>query len=140
MPCWCGNENLSAFGEGYLRCDACQTLVAAVFPERDPTHVTDDAADLYGRDYWFDHQRRDLNCPDIISRARTDLSERCIHWLRSILQYKLPPAKVLEIGCAHGGFVAMLHQAGFDASGLELSPEIVRLAKHTFDIPVLSGP
>src|SRR5438477_3629954 len=32
MRCWCGNENLTDFGDGYRRCDACQTLVAAVTP------------------------------------------------------------------------------------------------------------
>jgi 2-polyprenyl-3-methyl-5-hydroxy-6-metoxy-1,4-benzoquinol methylase len=103
-------------------------------------HVSDESKDLYGKSYWFDHQTTDLGCPDIISRSRTDLAERCIHWLRSLLQFKLPAAKVLEIGCAHGGFVAMLRQAGFDATGLELSPSIVRLATETFDVPVLTGP
>lgn len=34
----------------------------------------------------------------------------------------------------------MLRQAGFDATGLELSPSIVRLARETFDVPVLTGP
>jgi len=46
----------------------------------------------------------------------------------------------LEIGCAHGGFVAMLRQAGFDATGLELSPSIVGIAREAFGIPVLAGP
>jgi 2-polyprenyl-3-methyl-5-hydroxy-6-metoxy-1,4-benzoquinol methylase len=140
MRCWCGNENLTAFGEGYCRCEACQTLVADISTAKADPRVTDDAADYYGRNYWFAHQTRDLNCPDIVSRSRTDLSERCVHWLRSLLQFKLPPARVLEIGCAHGGFVAMLRQAGFDAQGLELSPSIVELARETFGVPVLSGP
>ncbi|HSV15737.1 MAG TPA: class I SAM-dependent methyltransferase [Tepidisphaeraceae bacterium] len=140
MRCWCGNERLIEWGEGYHRCDACQTLVAAITDRQADPRVIDDRADLYGRDYWFDHQTRELNCPDIITRSRTDLSDRCIHWLRTLLQFKLPPARVLEIGCAHGGFVAMLHQSGFDATGLELSPSIVEYARQTFDVPVLSGP
>ena len=102
--------------------------------------VSDESKDLYGKEYWFGHQTAELDCPDIISRSRSDLAERCVHWLRSLLELKLPPAKVLEIGCAHGGFVAMLRQAGFDASGLELSPSIVRLAADTFRVPVLTGP
>jgi 2-polyprenyl-3-methyl-5-hydroxy-6-metoxy-1,4-benzoquinol methylase len=140
MACWCGNAKLSAFGEGYRRCDDCQTLVAEISAEQANPRVKDDSSDLYGRDYWFKHQTHDLGCPDIHARKRSDLSERCIHWLRSLLQFKLPPAKVLEIGCAHGGFVAMLNQAGFDASGIELSPAIVKLAAKTFDIDVLQGP
>jgi SAM-dependent methyltransferase len=102
--------------------------------------VKDDANDFYGQQYWFKHQTKDLEYPDILARSRSDLAERCVHWLRTLLEFKLPPAKVLEIGCAHGGFVAMLRQAGFDATGLELSPAIVRLATDTFRVPVLTGP
>jgi SAM-dependent methyltransferase len=119
---------------------ACETLVASGNFEAFDPRVSDESKDLYGKDYWFDHQTAELGCPDIVSRSRTDLAERCVHWLRSLLQFKLPPAKVLEIGCAHGGFVAMLRQAGFDATGLELSPSIVRLAREAFDVPVLTGP
>jgi SAM-dependent methyltransferase len=142
MTCWCGNDALSEFGEGYLRCDKCQTLVVAggVAARQTDPRVRDESNDLYGRNYWFSHQTRDLNCPDIIDRSRTDLSERCVHWLRTLLEFVLPPARVLEIGCAHGGFVAMLRQAGFDACGLELSPSIVNFARDTFDVPVFSGP
>ncbi len=140
LSCWCGNTQLEPFGLGYCLCGACQTLVSASAAAQSDPRVRDDATAYYGRDYWFRHQTADLNCPNIITRSRTDLSERCVHWLRSLLHFKLPPAKVLEIGCAHGGFVAMLRQAGFDASGLELSPSIVELARKSFDVPVLTGP
>ena len=138
--CWCGNNTLSPFGQGYQRCDICQTLVAGISPAQANPRVRDEQSDLYGRDYWFSHQTADLNCPDLIKRSRTDLADRAIHWLRSLLGFKLPPAKVLEIGCAHGGFVAMLNQAGYQASGLELSPWIVKFAAETFGIDVLTGP
>jgi 2-polyprenyl-3-methyl-5-hydroxy-6-metoxy-1,4-benzoquinol methylase len=131
---------LLSFGEGYHRCQECETLIAdRDAPGFDP-RVIDESKDLYGKEYWFGHQTAELDCPDIISRSRSDLAERCVHWLRLLLEFKLPPAKILEIGCAHGGFVAMLRQAGFDAGGLELSPSIVRLAADTFRVPVLTGP
>jgi SAM-dependent methyltransferase len=63
-----------------------------------------------------------------------------MHWLRTMLRFKPPPARVLEIGCAHGGFVALLRWAGYDALGLELSPFVVDFARKTFDITVLLGP
>ncbi len=47
---------------------------------------------------------------------------------------------MLEIGCAHGGFVALMQWAGFDAGGLELSPWVVDFARRTFNIPMLVGP
>jgi SAM-dependent methyltransferase len=34
----------------------------------------------------------------------------------------------------------MLRQAGYDASGMEMSPWVVNFAKETFDIPVFVGP
>lgn len=52
---------------------------------------------------------------------------------------RLPPARVLEVGCAHGGFVALLGWAGFDAIGTELSPWVARFAEETFGVKVLSG-
>jgi 2-polyprenyl-3-methyl-5-hydroxy-6-metoxy-1,4-benzoquinol methylase len=140
MKCWCGNENLLPWGAGYLHCDICQTLVADNPAAHVDTRVKDESADLYGRDYWFAHQTADLDCPDIVTRSRTDLAERAIHWMRSVLRFVLPPAEVLEIGCAHGGFVAMLNQAGFNAKGLELSPAIVQFAHGTFGVEVLTGP
>ena len=140
MTCWCGNDALEPFADGYGRCTACQTLVSIADDRAAAGVVRDDAADFYGRDYWFGHQTAELHLPDIAARARTDLAERCVHWLRQLLRFTLPPGKVLEIGCGHGGFVSMLRQAGFDATGLELSPSIVGFARQTFDVPVLTGP
>src|SRR5512136_2035132 len=140
VRCWCGNRELTPFTADYLRCPICETLVAAHAPASDITHVTDDDHQFYGREYWFSHQEKDLGFANIMTRARADLSERCLHWLRAMLKYKLPPAKVLELGSAHGGFVAMLRWAGFDATGLELSPWVVNFARRTFDAPMLLGP
>jgi SAM-dependent methyltransferase len=102
--------------------------------------VQDDDRDFYGKEYWLSHQAQDLGFPNIFERARLDLTERCLHWLRALLRYKLPPAKVLELGSAHGGFVALLRWAGFDAAGLELSQWVVNFARRTFDVPMLLGP
>ncbi|MCC7349986.1 MAG: methyltransferase domain-containing protein [Phycisphaerales bacterium] len=138
--CWCGNQDLSEFSDLYRRCARCQTLVTRITPAQDDPHIHNDDQDFYGKEYWFKHQVQDLGFLNINDRARSDLSERCAHWMRTLLKYKLPPGKALELGCAHGGFVAMLKRAGFDASGLELSPWVVDFAKKTFDIPMLLGP
>jgi 2-polyprenyl-3-methyl-5-hydroxy-6-metoxy-1,4-benzoquinol methylase len=140
LSCWCGNDALVGFDGPYRRCDACQTLVAPPPPDHTDIRVGLDETGYYGREYWFGHQQADLSLPDLASRARTDLPERCLHWLKTLLRVLLPPAKVLEIGGGHGGFVALLRQAGFDATGLELSPWVVDFARKTFDIPMLHGP
>ncbi len=102
--------------------------------------VVHDDTDFYGKQYWLDHQKRDLGFPDIHTRARNDLTERNLHWLRALLKFRLPPAKVLELGCAHGSFVAVLKQAGYEASGVEMSPWVVSFGQETFGVPIHIGP
>ena len=138
-PCWCGNADLVPFNDDYLRCVRCETLVLRCETSAAAGRVDDDGKDFYGRDYWFGHQQ-ELGFADIRERARQDLPRRCLHWLRTVLRYRLPPGVTLELGCAHGGFVAMLRSAGFDAHGLELSPSIAEFATRTFGVPILTGP
>jgi SAM-dependent methyltransferase len=142
LQCWCGNADLVAFSPAYLKCQICETLVLANMPDLDNLHlhVIDDQHDFYGRGYYESHLTESYGYPGLAERARSDLPERCLHWLRTTLEYKLPPARVLELGSGTGGFVAMLRWAGFDATGLELSPWIVEFARKTFDVPMLLGP
>lgn len=136
--CWCSCGDLLPFSDTYLKCSECGTLV---FQGHEPSaRAIDDSVDFYGRNYWFDHQETELGFPNIEARAVGDLPERCVYWLRHLLQYRLPPARVLELGCAHGGSVALMRWAGYDAIGLELSPWVVDFATRTFDIQVLQGP
>lgn len=62
--CWCGNKALVSFSPGYLRCSACETLIAAEIMEVSSQKVKDDDADFYGRKYWFAHQEEDLGYED----------------------------------------------------------------------------
>jgi SAM-dependent methyltransferase len=109
-------------------------------PAGDVTAVESDEMGLYGKDYWFSHQEDDIGNPNLVSRARTDLPERCVHWLGTVLKYKLPPGRTLELGAAHGGFVAMLGAIGFESTGLELSPWIAAFARQTFGARMFQGP
>lgn len=127
--CWCGMGGLEPFGAEYMLCPGCGTLVSRV-----------EDGERYGRDYWYDHQVADLGQPSIEVRARRDLPERCLGWLKFLLSACLPPGETLELGCAHGGFTALLSRAGFRARGLELDASVARLAGETFGIEVLAGP
>ncbi|MHC1788867.1 glycosyltransferase [Solidesulfovibrio sp.] len=127
--CWCGTGGLEPFGEAYMLCPACGTLVSR-----------QEDGEGYGRDYWYGHQESDLGQPSIEVRARRDMPERCVAWLAFFLKACLPPGDVLELGCAHGGFTALLARAGFRARGLELDASVAALAHRTFGIEVLTGP
>ncbi len=138
--CWCGNTELQRFSPEYLRCARCETLVAGSMPREEALLPGKDESGFYGREYFDEYQVRQLHLPPITERARTDLPERCLYWLKTLLSYKLPPARTLEIGCFHGGFVGLLRWAGFDAQGQELSPWVAGFANSTFGVPVLTGP
>lgn len=60
-------------------------------------------------------------------------------WLRSLLGFVLPPARVLEAGCRHGGFAAMLEQAGYQASKLEVAGSNRRRATKKSGIDLVRG-
>ncbi len=138
--CWCGDTNFVPFGPDYAKCQSCETLVSQKGLSSTELLVNDDEHDFYGKQYWLDHQKDDLGYPDIHTRARCDLTERNLHWLKALLKYRLPPAQVIELGCAHGSFVALMRQAGYEASGVELSPWVVAFGQETFGIPMHTGP
>ncbi|NJL47133.1 MAG: class I SAM-dependent methyltransferase [Leptolyngbyaceae cyanobacterium SM2_5_2] len=141
MPvCWCGNEHFIPFNAQYHVCNSCGTLVS-LETNLDEKLIASDGEDaFYGKDYWLAHQDQELGLPNIYERARHDLTERNLHWLRTLLRYRLPPADVMELGCSHGGFVAALQQAGYCASGIEVSPWVVEYGHETFQVPIYLGP
>ncbi len=130
--CWCGNRALEPYSAEYRVCRACGTLVSqgAAVP----------AAELYSESYWLERQKRHHGLPDIHARARLDLPERAAYWLAHLLQRKLPPGRILEVGCGHGGYVALLNWAGFDALGTEMSDWVTGFAARSFGVTVLRGP
>lgn len=138
--CWCGHSTLSPYSADYHVCPACGTLVSRAPLPPETFTVQADSGELYSKDYWHRRQTEHHGLPDITRRARLDLPERCTHWLRHLLARRLPPARVLELGCAHGGYVALLGWAGFTATGTEMSPWVVEFAKKTFAIDALAGP
>lgn len=132
--CWCGGADFDPFGQRYLSCRDCETLIVA-----DPEATGPGWAEKgYGREYWFRHQQENQR-PNLIERSHSDLAERCLYWLRTILSYRLPPGRALEIGCAHGGLVALLGWAGFHAVGLETERWVVDFARRSFGVSMLGG-
>ena len=138
--CWCGNTEFIPFSPEYAECGVCGTLISLVGMSLEELTVSNDETDFYGKAYWLDHQSDDLGFPDIHKRARVDLTERNLHWLKALLKYRLPGAKVMELGCSHGSFVALMHHTGYDASGVEMSPWVVEFGKKTFNVPIFVGP
>jgi len=138
--CWCGSGKLHDYSDDYRVCKNCGTLVSRAPLAPEAFTVRRDAGELYSKEFWLKRQTEHHDLPDIHARARLDLPERCTHWLRHLLSVRLPPARILEIGCAHGGYVALLGWAGFEAMGTELSPWVAEFAGRTFGVQVSAGP
>ena len=140
--CWCGDYRQFAWSHEFNVCRVCGTLVSRAVLAPEALEVRTDAGELYSKDYWLRRQGEKYGLPSIVERSRHDLPERCVHWLRTLLARKLPGpgVRTLELGCAHGGFVALMQQAGYTAAGLEMSPWVVDFARRTFGIDVVCGP
>jgi 2-polyprenyl-3-methyl-5-hydroxy-6-metoxy-1,4-benzoquinol methylase len=138
--CWCGNSEFIPFSSEYGECGNCGTLVNLKGVPSEQLVVLNDETDFYGKKYWLEHQQDAFGNADIYTRARNDLTERNLHWLKTMLKFRLPPAKVMELGCSHGSFVTLLRQAGYDAAGVEMSPWVVEFGQMTFGVPISVGP
>src|SRR5260221_1542474 len=138
--CWCKNSNFEGFSPGYWRCNVCSTLISKSLPSDDITTIGDEEADFYGKKYWLGHQVEELGLTSIEERSRSDLLDRCGWWLSELLEFSLPPARLLEIGCSHGGFLELAQLTGFRVTGLELSPWVIEFARKAFGVDVRTGP
>lgn len=141
LQCWCGSTPLEDFCSSHHRCTVCGTLISSEM--RNAAHyatVGEEETGFYGARYWTDHNTRTLGLPSLEDRARSDLTERAIDWMCRILELRQPPAAILELGCAHARLVLLLQRAGFDAEGMEMSPEIVRRARELSGVTVHVGP
>jgi len=139
LSCWCGCTELEHFSSAYFKCNACQTLISTMLGRYDRTELDTKLAEFYGEPYWVDYQEKELGFPAIDERARQDLSGRCLYWLKTILKYRLPDARLLELGSAHGGFVALLGWAGYTATGLEINQWVIDFARRAYNVTVLAG-
>ncbi|MDX2186792.1 MAG: class I SAM-dependent methyltransferase [Opitutaceae bacterium] len=137
--CWCGYPTLFPYSDDYHVCKACGTLVSRA-PLATGREAVRDEGELYSRDYWTKRQTHHHALPEISERARLDLHERCTHWLKHVLERVPAPARLLEVGCGHGGFLGLAVEAGYEVAGTEMSPWVVEQARNWFEVDVRAGP
>ena len=84
----------------------------------------------YYEKFWDrDH---DVSDADVTTPER---KRRLLDALRGLLS---PGGKVLDLGCGAGKFTAWLHEAGYDAQGMDLSEAALAKARRTFPQAVFS--
>jgi ADP-heptose:LPS heptosyltransferase len=85
--------------------------------------------------YWHDHQTKELGNPAIEQRAVNDLNDRIPHWFKLLERFAPSTRTLLEIGCAHGGFLGYCRDRGItDVTGIEVDPETCEFARRKFDL------
>lgn len=107
------------------RCKACGLLFNS--PRLDPAQL----ADLYGRNYYF------------FARTASEEFDRIVNmYLRTIAllnESLLSGRRLMDIGCGRGYFPAVLKRLGWDAAGIEISPDAARFARDKLGLNVFTG-
>ena len=134
--CWCGGALADSAHPLYGKCHGCGTLVL----RRNLTEA--ELKSFYGyQQYWHDHQSNVTGHPTIEQRAENDFRDRIPVWHRVLASNHPAPRRVLEIGCAHGGFLHHCRQQGSETVvGVEVDEATCKFARDHFGLPhVVSG-
>ncbi len=134
--CWCGGELNSSVHPLYGRCHSCGAHVLH------RNYSPADLASFYTLDhYWHEHQVSISKYPPIEERAVNDLKDRVPFWHGLLKSIKPTITSLLEIGCAHGGFLDYSRKNGVQrVVGVEVDAATCEFAKKHFQLPeVYSG-
>ena len=137
--CWCGNKIEKKYSQHYFVCENCHTLISDVDFTEKILHVKDEEKDLYGKNYWEEMMCRlsgKKNLDEIIDYY---LQERTLYWIQYALKYRLPKAKVAEIGAGLGQMLYLMKQVGYQEIGFELSKEICEYNKKNLGVNMYQG-
>jgi 2-polyprenyl-3-methyl-5-hydroxy-6-metoxy-1,4-benzoquinol methylase len=133
MPClFCGvHEEVLRFRDGPFRvveCGRCHLVY--VNPRLPPERLQE----MYQDEYWTSERARDFGYSEYLEEAPLYLRT---YKLRSnmVTKYKPQPGRVLDIGCAAGFFVSVMHEMGWDTTGIEISLPMVQYAEETLRLP-----
>lgn len=91
--------------------------------------------------YWHDYQKKVGGFPDISQRSCNDRQDRIPFWFNLLKLTGGLPARLLEVGCSHGGFLDYCREHGVDAVvGVEVDEKTCNFARQRFQLEhVYSG-
>ncbi|MGH8022053.1 MAG: class I SAM-dependent methyltransferase [Limisphaerales bacterium] len=107
------------------RCNGCGLLFNS------PRMDVSDLGKLYGANYYF------------FRRATANEFKRIVptYW-RTVGRLdagRIPATRLMDIGCGRGYFPAVLRELGWDARGIEFSPDAAQFARRKFGLDVFAG-
>lgn len=134
--CWCNGQLKDSVHPLYSQCQNCGTLVLK-------KHLTEEQLKkFYTFDgYWHSQQVNVSGYPAIEQRATDDFGDRIPVWYQLLRRYKTQLENLLEIGCAHGGFLSYCYERGVkNVVGIEPCEQTCKFARSHFNLPyVISG-
>lgn len=121
--CYCSlNSFLCRKGRfGYYRCEKCGTIVC------DPTPNMKEQHRLYGRRTKYLNIYKNEAYVEACKRSARSLSQR-------FAPYFWYNGNVFEIGCNIGTVLAEMKRLGWDVTGIDVSKDAIREAKHHWDL------
>ncbi len=125
----CGSSEASPLfvkaGYQLVRCDGCQLVYVANPPS------AEELAQIYSFESGY-HSQLDTKRLD-----RHHTREAREH--HAIISEQLPPGRLLDIGCSVGHYLRVARGAGWDAAGLEFSPDTSEIARRDHGLEVITG-
>jgi len=136
LLCWCGGYLEESVHPLYGRCQKCGTHVVR---EILSAGQLKEFYTLNG--YWREYQKQVDNYPSIEQRSYDDFGNRIPVWHEILARYNYAPEYLLEIGCAHGGFLHYAKERGAkNVVGVEVDESTCDFARKRFNLPhVVSG-
>jgi GT2 family glycosyltransferase/ADP-heptose:LPS heptosyltransferase/2-polyprenyl-3-methyl-5-hydroxy-6-metoxy-1,4-benzoquinol methylase/Tfp pilus assembly protein PilF len=128
--CWCGSPTQPSIHEEYLKCSNCGTFISKyeISNEKLKNFYTFDS-------YWHDHVVNKFGYPSIEERSEVDFKDRIPLWFSVLKKFKPDAKSVLEIGCAHGGFLYLCKEHGVEkVVGVEVDEKTCEFARKKFNL------
>jgi SAM-dependent methyltransferase len=123
--CQATQSDISLFtvvrGWRYLRCKACGLIFL------NPMPTEDELSHFYNESYAYDRER-----------YRESVARQG-EWLQLLGSFRDGRARLLEIGCSYGYFLAAARERGWDVQGIELSERAGRFACQELGLRVITG-
>ena len=90
--------------------------------------------EMYQEEYWTSERAKDFGYTDYLDDAPLYLRTYAMR-ARLLDGYKPEPGRVLDVGCAAGFFLKVMHDKGWQTTGLEISQPMVDYASRTLGLP-----
>ena len=128
----------------WVRCSDCGLVFQS-------PRLTKESLDLIYNSELYWHGRSDANPPPAESAEELRLGynnyemghpyrmAQARQRVRALSRHLPPGSRVLEVGCAAGFFLAALKQAGYDATGIELSAAMAEYGRSRLDVDIQLG-